>query len=347
MLTGDKLETATCIAKSSKLISREQDIYSFKPIETRDDARNEINSFRRKIDTALVILGESLEIALKYYEQEFIERVLNCPAVVVCRCSPTQKAQVVYLLRRYAKGRICAIGDGGNDVSMIQAAHVGVGIQGKEGVQASLAADFSITQFSHVARLILVHGRNSYKRSASLSQFVMHRGLIISIIQAIFSAVFYYAAISIYQGILIVGYATVYTMFPVFSLVLDKDVSPLIALTYPELYKELTKGRSLSYKTFLLWVLISIYQGGAIMYGSLILFEQDMNHIVAISFTALILTELLMVGLTVRSWHVLMVISIMLSLICYITSLVFLHDYFGIYFNFYFTYYNTLLPYSI
>jgi phospholipid-translocating ATPase len=75
----------------------------------------------------------------------------------------------------------------------------------QEGVQASLAADFSITQFSHVARLILVHGRNSYKRSASLSQFVMHRGLIISVIQAIFSSVFYYASISLYQGFLIVG----------------------------------------------------------------------------------------------------------------------------------------------
>lgn len=68
---------------------------------------------------------------LKYYEQEFIEIVLTCPAVVVCRCSPTQKAQVVNLLKAYAKGRICAIGDGGNDVSMIQAAHVGIGIQGK------------------------------------------------------------------------------------------------------------------------------------------------------------------------------------------------------------------------
>jgi phospholipid-translocating ATPase len=62
MLTGDKLETATCIAKSSKLVSREQDIYSFKTVETRDDARNEINNFRRKVDTALVILGQSLEV---------------------------------------------------------------------------------------------------------------------------------------------------------------------------------------------------------------------------------------------------------------------------------------------
>jgi phospholipid-translocating ATPase len=82
---------------------------------------------------------------------------------------------------------------------MIQAAHVGVGLVGKEGKQASLAADFSITKFKHVARLFLWHGRNSYKRSSALAQFVIHRGLIISVIQAVFSAVFYYSAIALYQ----------------------------------------------------------------------------------------------------------------------------------------------------
>lgn len=81
----------------------------------------------------------------------------------------------------------------------------GIGIAGKEGRQASLAADFSIPQFSHLARLIMVHGRNSYKRSASLSQFVIHRGLIISTMQAIFSAVFYFSSVSLYQGWLMVG----------------------------------------------------------------------------------------------------------------------------------------------
>ena len=72
---------------------------------------------------------------------------------------------------------------------------------------------------------------------------------------------FYFSSVSLYQGALMVGYATVYTMLPVFSLVLDKDVDGFIALRYPELYAELTKGRSLSYKTFFVWVLISIYQG--------------------------------------------------------------------------------------
>lgn len=87
------------------------------------------------------------------------------------------------------------------------------------------------------------------------------RGLIITTMQAIFSSVFYFSSVSLYPGVLMVGYATIFTMFPVFSLVLDMDVSSRIALTYPELYKELTKGRSLSYKTFFIWNLISIYQG--------------------------------------------------------------------------------------
>jgi phospholipid-translocating ATPase len=117
----------------------------------------------------------------------------------------------------------------------------GVGIVGKEGKQASLAADFSVTQFSHLTKLLLWHGRNSYKRSAKLAQFVIHRGLIISIMQAVFSAIFYFAPIALYQGWLMVGYATIYTMAPVFSLVLDRDVSEDLALIYPELYKELTK----------------------------------------------------------------------------------------------------------
>jgi phospholipid-translocating ATPase len=89
----------------------------------------------------------------------------------------------VSLIKNYTGKRCCAIGDGGNDVSMIQAADVGIGIVGKEGKQASLAADFSVNQFQFIQRLMLWHGRNAYKRSARMSQFVMHRGLIISVIQ--------------------------------------------------------------------------------------------------------------------------------------------------------------------
>ncbi|XP_065778266.1 probable phospholipid-transporting ATPase IIA isoform X1 [Muntiacus reevesi] len=332
MLTGDKLETATCTAKNAHLVTRSQDVHIFRPVTNRGEAHLELNAFRRKHDCALVISGDSLEVCLKYYEYEFMELACQCPAVVCCRCAPTQKAQIVRLLQERTGRLTCAVGDGGNDVSMIQESDCGVGVEGKEGKQASLAADFSITQFRHLGRLLMVHGRNSYKRSAALSQFVIHRSLCISTMQAVFSSVFYFASVPLYQGFLIIGYSTVYTMFPVFSLVLDKDVESEVAMLYPELYKDLLKGRPLSYKTFLIWVLISIYQGSTIMYGALLLFESEFVHIVAISFTSLILTELLMVALTIQTWHWLMTVAELLSLACYIASLVFLHEFIDVYF---------------
>uniref|UniRef100_A0A8B9KX50 Phospholipid-transporting ATPase n=1 Tax=Astyanax mexicanus TaxID=7994 RepID=A0A8B9KX50_ASTMX len=183
MLTGDKLETATCTAKNAHLVTRNQDVHVFRPVTTRSEAHLELNAFRRKHDCALVISGDSLEVCLKFYEYEFMELACQCPAVVCCRCAPTQKAQIVRLLQECTGKLTCAVGDGGNDVSMIQEADCGVGVEGKEGKQASLAADFSVTQFKHLGRLLMVHGRNSYKRSAALSQFVIHRSLCISTMQ--------------------------------------------------------------------------------------------------------------------------------------------------------------------
>ncbi|KAI1722526.1 aph-1 protein [Ditylenchus destructor] len=252
--------------------------------------------------------GSALNVCLQYYEAEVAELVCSCSAVVCCRCSPEQKAQIVNLLKRYRKPlRVAAVGDGGNDVSMIQAAHAGIGIDAHEGKQASLAADFSITQFSHICRLLLVHGRFCYKRSCALSQFVMHRGLIISTMQAIFSCVFYFASVSLYQGVLMVAYSTAYTMLPVFSLVVDRDVTAQNALTYPELYKEL---------------------GSIIMYGALFAFDSDFIHVVSISFSALIITELIMVAMTVHTWHWAMLVAQILSLSLYGASLLILDKYF-------------------
>lgn len=296
MLTGDKIETATCIAISSKLVARNQSIHQISKrksnlfcskklkswwlfhqyshnafyfflitVTNALDAQDELDLLRGKKDCCLVIDGESIQLCLDYLREEFIEITVRLPVVVCCRCSPTQKADIARLIKQYTKKRICCIGDGGNDVSMIQQADVGVGIVGKEGKQASLAADFSVLQFSYLTKLLLWHGRNSYKRSAKLSQFVIHRGLIISIMQAVFSAMFYFAPIALYQGMLIVGYTTIYTNAPVFSLVLDQDVPEDIALLYPELYRDLTKGRSLSYKTFFSWLLISLYQGNRLL----------------------------------------------------------------------------------
>ncbi|KAI6041769.1 hypothetical protein EDC04DRAFT_2665360 [Pisolithus marmoratus] len=330
MLTGDKIETARCIAISTKLVARNQYIHEVAKLKTSDQVREQLEFLQSKLDCCLVIDGESLQLCLNSYKNEFIEIARKLSAVVACRCSPTQKADVARLIRQYTKKRVCCIGDGGNDVSMIQAADVGVGIVGKEGKQASLAADFSVTQFSYLAKLLMWHGRNSYRRSAKLAQFVIHRGLIISVMQAVFSAIFYFAPIALYQGWLMMGYATVYTMAPVFSLVLDQDVNEDIALIYPELYKELTKGRSLSFKTFFQWLMISLYQGAAIMIMSLVLFENEFLNIVAISFTALILNELFMVGIEITTWHTYMIIAEVVTLFLYVISIAFLPEYFDL-----------------
>ncbi|XP_075444652.1 putative phospholipid-transporting ATPase IIB [Ascaphus truei] len=226
MLTGDKLETATCIAKSSHLVSRNQDIHIFRPVSLSTATLTEI-------------IVSNCSISFFFFFLDVCIFVLNV----------------------------------GNPI-----------------------------------------GNADDNHSPA----------------AVFSSVFYFASVPLYQGFLMVGYATIYTMFPVFSLVLDEDVKPETALLYPELYKDLTKGRSLSFKTFLIWVLISIYQGGILMYGALLLFESEFVHVVAISFTALIFTELLMVALTIRTWHWLMVVAEFFSLGCYVASLAFLNEYFGL-----------------
>lgn len=330
MLTGDKIETATCIAISTKLVARNQYIHQVAKVSSVDTARDTLVFLQSKLDCCLVIDGESLQFFFDHFRHEFIEIATQLSVVVACRCSPTQKAEVTRLIRTFTNKRVCCIGDGGNDVSMIQAANVGIGIVGKEGKQASLAADFSVTQFCHITKLLLWHGRNSYQRSAKLAQFVIHRGLIISVIQAVFSSIFFFAPIALYQGWLMVGYATVYTMAPVFSLVLDRDVSEDMALLYPELYKDLTKGRQLSGKTFTTWLAISVYQGGAIILASLWLFENEFLNIVSISFTALILNELVMVALEITTWHIYMILSEIVTLMIYCFSMALLPEYFDL-----------------
>ncbi|KAI8927668.1 hypothetical protein BC831DRAFT_451768 [Entophlyctis helioformis] len=333
MLTGDKIETATCIAVSSKLVARNQPIHTMARLTDPNEVLAELDALQTKPDSALIIDGESLQTCLDDHAQAFMDVALRLPVIVCCRVSPTQKAQVTRLIQTASpSARTCAIGDGGNDVSMIQTAHVGVGIVGKEGRQASLAADFSVTQFSFLARLLLWHGRNSYKRSAKLSQFVIHRGLIISIMQAVFSALFYFAPIALYQGALLIGYATFYTMAPVFSLVFDKDISEETAMLYPELYKELVKGRALSYKTFFIWLMISVYQGGAIMMLAIWLFEDEFVRVVSISFTALVFNELLMVALEISTWHPYMIYSQLGTVAVYVGSMWLLPSYFDIHF---------------
>ncbi|ODV60060.1 aminophospholipid-translocating P4-type ATPase NEO1 [Ascoidea rubescens DSM 1968] len=334
MLTGDKVETARCVSVSAKLISRGQYVHVVTKLnENQHNVLDSIEYLKTNNDACLLIDGESLGVFMKYYKQEFFDIVVKLPVVVACRCTPQQKADVALMIREITKKRVCCIGDGGNDVSMIQCADVGVGIVGKEGKQASLAADFSITQFCHLSKLLLWHGRNSYKRSAKLAQFVIHRGLIISVCQAVYSVSSLFEPLALYQGWLMVGYATLYTMAPVFSMVLDCDVNESLANMYPELYKELTVGRSLSYKSFFVWCILSFYQGCVIQLLSQQLTSIDpvyFSTMVALSFTALIFNELIMVAIEIYTWTKIMIGAEILTALIFIISIPFLGDYFDL-----------------
>ncbi len=335
MLTGDKVETAQCVAVSAKLVSRTQYIHTITKLPSAPSASSALHALSllgsKSDSTALLIDGESLSYFLTHHRQEFISLAVLLPAVIACRCSPTQKADVASLIRHHTRKRVACIGDGGNDVSMIQAADVGIGIVGKEGRQASLAADFSITQFHHLTKLLVWHGRNSYKRSAKLAQFVIHRGLIISVCQTVYSIATKFEPHALYRDWLLVGYATVYTMAPVFSLVLDTDVDEGLANLYPELYKELTTGASLSYRTFFIWVLVSIYQGGIIQGLSQILVGSvDSDRMVSVSFTVLVINELIMVAFEVVTWHWIMIVSLLGTMAIFLGSIPFLGGYFDL-----------------
>jgi len=330
MLTGDKVETARCVAVSARLVARGQYIYTVAGLKRKDNAQKHLDFLRSKTDACLLVDGESLALFLTHFPAEFVGVAVQLPTVVACRCSPTQKAEMATLIKEHTRKRVCCIGDGGNDVSMIQAADVGVGIVGKEGRQASLAADFSIEQFFHLTKLLVWHGRNSYKRSAKLAQFVIHRGLIIAVCQTMYSIAIRFEPEGLYKDWLLVGYATVYTAMPVLSLVLDKDVDENLASLYPELYKELTEGRSLSYRTFFVWVFVSIYQGGMIQGLSQILTEVDGPRMVAVSYTVLVLNELLMVAIEITTWHPVMIICIVGTFLLYIASMPFLGGYFDL-----------------
>lgn len=381
MLTGDKVETAMCIATSSRLFARSHRIIQLQlaadpehdkkqpdrpppgeaavgPASCRQPqskglpfgkaaikmtvihaslalteapvliSPEEVLEYLqvRPASTVIVIDGQALQVFMAV--PLFWRVILELPAVAACRCTPQQKAAIVRGIKKVApkNSRVACIGDGGNDVSMLQAADVGFGLEGREGRQAALSSDFSLRQFSHVTRLLLWHGRNAYRSTCKVSQFVMHRGVVIAVMQAVFSCITHFAPIALYQGLLAVGYTTVYTMGPVFSLVFDRDVTPEVALLYPELYRDLTKGRDLSYKTFFQWLLVSVYQGGVVMLLAMILFERDFLHIVAISFTSILLSELAMVALYINTWHPVMFLAELASLTIYAASVVVLRE---------------------
>jgi len=138
MLTGDRVETGTTIAISAGLKSRQNELYFITDHMDKVELLQKLADFKKKATNRILIIdGRTLDTILDSTEatHAFYEGAMLAPCLCVCRCSPTQKAEVVRLLKKFSNGkRIAAVGDGGNDVSMILEADVGIGICGKEGM---------------------------------------------------------------------------------------------------------------------------------------------------------------------------------------------------------------------
>lgn len=189
VLTGDKVETAINIGFSCNLLDNDMDLILFKIEDERLDSaakeldkylsgfnltgsKEELKAAKKNHDApppthAIVIDGDSLKLVLDdSLRTKFLLLCKQCKSVICCRVSPSQKAAVVQMVKTGLDVITLSIGDGANDVAMIQEAQIGVGIAGEEGRQAVMSSDYAIGQFRFLTRLLLVHGRWSYRRLA-------------------------------------------------------------------------------------------------------------------------------------------------------------------------------------
>ncbi|CAG9815317.1 unnamed protein product [Phaedon cochleariae] len=188
---------------------------------------------------AIVVNGNSLVHCLHpQLERLFVEVVMQCRSVICCRVTPLQKALVVELVKNRKHAVTLAVGDGANDVSMIKAAHIGVGISGQEGMQAVLASDYSIAQFRFLERLLLVHGRWSYYRMCSFLRYFFNKNFAFTLCHFWYAFFCGFSAQTVFDPMYISIYNLFYTSLPVLAVgIFDQDVNDKNSVIYPQLYR--------------------------------------------------------------------------------------------------------------
>ncbi|KAH7920341.1 Ca-transporting ATPase [Leucogyrophana mollusca] len=286
VLTGDRQETAINIGMSCRLIAESMNLVIINEENARDteefilkrvSAIKNQRSTGELEDLALVIDGKSLTFALeKELSKSFLELALMCKAVICCRVSPLQKALVVKLVKKNQKAILLAIGDGANDVSMIQAAHVGVGISGVEGLQAARSADVAISQFRYLKKLLLVHGAWSYQRLSKLILYSFYKNITLYMTQFWYSFFNNFSGQIAYESWTISLYNILFTVLPPFVIgIFDQFVSARILDRYPQLYALGQKNVFFTKTAFWLWVGNALYHSLVLFGFSVILFWGD------------------------------------------------------------------------
>ncbi|KAL1916326.1 uncharacterized protein VTP21DRAFT_5943 [Calcarisporiella thermophila] len=345
VLTGDRQETAINIGYSCKLLTDEMSL-----IVCNEETHSNVLSFLEKkyeeISTilkrgeeieplALVIDGKALTYALERdVEKTFLNLAVLCRAVICCRVSPLQKALVVKLVKKYVKSILLAIGDGANDVSMIQAAHVGVGISGVEGLQAARSADFAIAQFRYLKKLLLVHGAWSYHRMSKMIFFYFYKNVALYLTQFWYAIFNGFSGQTLYESWTLSCFNVLFTILPPVVIgVFDQYVNARMLDKYPQMYTLGHSNEFFNQKRFFGWLANAVFHSLILFFCGYLAFNDDLvlpggyigGHYIAgtIIFTSILMTLLLKGGLITDTWNKYAAFSIPGSLIVWFIFLPF------------------------
>ncbi|CAJ2661079.1 probable phospholipid-transporting ATPase 4 [Trifolium pratense] len=293
VLTGDKMETAINIGFSCSLLrqgmkqicistANSDSVINDGKEVIKDNILTQITNASQlmKLEKdphaafALIIDGKTLTYALEDdVKHQFLALAVECASVICCRVSPKQKALVTRLVKEGTGKTTLAIGDGANDVGMIQEADIGVGISGVEGMQAVMASDFSIAQFRFLERLLVVHGHWCYKRIAQMICYFFYKNIAFGLTIFYFEAFAGFSGQSVYDDWYMILFNVVLTSLPVISLgVFEQDVPSEVCLQFPALYQQGPKNLFFDWYRILGWMGNGLYSSLVIFFLVIIIF---------------------------------------------------------------------------
>ncbi|CAL5042914.1 unnamed protein product [Urochloa decumbens] len=226
---------------------------------------------------ALIIDGKSLTYALEDdVKFKFLDLAIKCASVICCRSSPKQKALVTRLVKQVTHKVTLAIGDGANDVGMLQEADIGVGISGAEGMQAVMASDVAVAQFRFLERLLLVHGHWCYRRISVMICYFFYKNVTFGVTIFLYEAFASFSGKPAYNDWFLSLYNVFFTSLPVIALgVFDQDVSARLCIQYPQLYQEGVQNILFSWRRILGWMLNGVMNAVLIFFFCITAFEDQ------------------------------------------------------------------------
>ena len=267
MLTGDKIETAINIGHSARLIKGYSEITILDHTSDQSTISQRIAAAILAVNrgsvahSVVVVDGQTLGVieSEPTVKELFFDLAVLVDTVICARASPSNKATLVHAIRKRVNRAVTlAIGDGANDIAMIQEAHVGIGITGKEGLQAARTSDYSIAQFRFLLRLLLVHGRWNYLRTCKYTLGTFWKEFLFYLTQALYQRWVGYTGTSLYESASLSMFNTLFTSLPViFMGIFEKDLSANTLLAVPELYSFGHRNGGFSIRIYAGWIFMA------------------------------------------------------------------------------------------